>query len=98
MSNKKSKNKEATQEVIVAWSEEAWEDYLYWQKEDFSKVEKINALLDECMRDPFGGTGKPEPLKGNLADFWWRRIDREHRLVYMMIDGVVHIAPCRFHY
>ncbi|MGV7208460.1 Txe/YoeB family addiction module toxin [Oxalobacteraceae bacterium A2-2] len=98
MSRKKAENKAAAKHVVLAWSDIAWDDYLHWQKEDLDKAEKINALLEECMRTPFKGTGKPEPLKGNLTGYWSRRIDREHRLVYLVEDGVVYVAQCRHHY
>ena len=84
---------------IVFWPT-AWEDYLYWQAEDAKMLDRLNALLKECMRDPFRGTGKPEPLGGNLSGWWSRRITREHRLVYRVTgDGeakVLEIAQCRY--
>ncbi|MEJ7926769.1 Txe/YoeB family addiction module toxin [Sphingobium sp. AN641] len=80
----------------------AWDDYLYWQAEDEKTLARLNALLKECMRDPFRGTGKPEPLGGNLAGWWSRRITREHRLVYRVGgkgDGqTLEVAQCRYHY
>lgn len=75
-----------------------WEDYLYWQTADRAMLRKVNALLEECLRHPFEGTGKPEPLKGDLAGFRSRRIDREHRLVYRAGAGTLEIAQCRHHY
>ena len=86
----------------LIWSTKAWDDYLHWQATDADVLEKINALIKECMRTPFAGTGKPEPLKGELKGFWSRRITREHRLVYR-VDGTgvgqaLQIAACRYHY
>lgn len=79
----------------------AWEDYLSWQG-DAKVLDRLNGLLRECMRHPFEGTGKPEPLRGNLKGWWSRRIDREHRLVYRLTgtgDGqALEIAQCRYHY
>jgi toxin YoeB len=98
MKNKKAGNKEQAKTAAVSWTAHAWEDYLHWQKEDQSMLEKINYLIDECLRDPFTGTGKPEPLRGNLTGFWSRRIDREHRLVYLPEDKGIYVVACRFHY
>lgn len=64
------------------WFEEAWEDYLYWQSQDKKTLKRINALLKDTERNPFEGIGKPEPLKGELSDFWSRRIDESNRFVY----------------
>ena len=79
------------------WSDEAWEDYLYWQQ-DKKTLKRINALLKEIERDAFGGIGKPEPLKGELSGFWSRRIDATNRLVYRIREGRLEIASCRGHY
>jgi len=99
MKNQKAKNKQtAKSNIKYAWSDDAWDDYLYWQKEDFKKVEEINSLLEECSRNPFKGTGKPEPLKGSLTGYWSRRIDKEHRLVYLPEDGLIYVIICRNHY
>lgn len=83
---------------IISFHNSAWEDYLYWQKNDKQVLKKINALLKEVLRDPFHGIGKPEPLVGNLTGFWSRRINREHRLVYKVLDNQIVVAKCRFHY
>jgi toxin YoeB len=77
---------------------DAWEDYLYWQKNDKSILKKTNALIKESMRTPFEGTGKPEALKENLAGLWSRRINLEHRLVYKVEDEAIFILQCRYHY
>jgi toxin YoeB len=86
----------------TAFTDNAWEDYLYWQANDADTLEKINHLIKEIKREPFKVTGKPEPLKGNLAGYWSRRITGEHRLVYR-ISGikptqVLTIIQVRFHY
>jgi toxin YoeB len=75
-----------------------WEDYLYWQTADKAMLRKVNALIRECLRHPFEGTGKPEQLKSDLAGFWSRRIDREHRLVYRVTETAIEVAQCRHHY
>lgn len=83
----------------ITWAESAWEDYLYWQQHDRSKLKRINKLIKDITRDdPFDGIGEPEPLKFNLSGYWSRRIDREHRLVYKVIDDSLLIAQCRYHY
>ena len=78
--------------------DESWEDYLYWQKTDKSKLKKINELIKDIARNPFDGLGKPEALKHKYAGFWSRRIDHEHRLIYRVVEDEIQIAKCRFHY
>jgi toxin YoeB len=82
----------------LIFSEQAWEDYLYWEAHDRKLLERINGLIKECTRTPFEGTGKPEPLRGPLAGWWSRRINLEHRLVYRPTEGGLLIAQCRYHY
>ena len=82
----------------IQWDLDAWEDYLYWQTEDKKILKRINQLVKEISRSPFEGMGKPEPLKGNLAGFWSRRIDEEHRLVYAAEDNTILIFAYRGHY
>lgn len=83
---------------MLAWHNDAWEDYLRWQKLDRKKFNKINLLIKEVTRNPYEGTAKPEPLKGNLEGWWSRRIDQEHRLVYRVRDDSIEILQCRGHY
>jgi toxin YoeB len=83
---------------VISFHALAWEDYLYWQRADRTKVKRINALIRDILRDPFAGLGKPEPLKHALAGFWSRRIDDEHRLVYKWERGHVTIVQLRYHY
>jgi toxin YoeB len=82
----------------LVFSQQAWEDYLYWQGQDKKLLQRINAIIKECARTPFEGIGKPEPLRCDLRGWWSRRIDREHRLVYRVEDEALHIAQCRYHY
>ena len=86
----------------LTFSSRAWDEYLYWQSEDAKVLDRVNALLKECMRDPFRGTGKPEPLAKNLTGWWSRRINREHRLVYRVAGKgeaqALEVAQCRYHY
>jgi toxin YoeB len=76
----------------------AWDDYVYWQGQDRKTLRRINALIQDTMRSPFAGIGKPEPLRENLSGFWSRRIDDTHRLVYMVEKGALAIVACRYHY
>ena len=82
----------------LIFAPQAWEDYQYWLKTDRAMLRKINGLIREITRTPFEGTGKPEPLKGDLSGWWSRRINREHRLVYRVTGGAVQIAQVRYHY
>lgn len=82
----------------IKFSDQAWDDYLYWQANDRATIIRINTLLKEIQRSPFEGIGKPESLKHNLSGFWSRRIDEEHRLIYSVQDDTLLIAQCRYHY
>lgn len=86
----------------TAFTDHGWDDYLFWQANDIDTLQKINDLIKEIKREPFKGTGKPEPLKGNLAGYWSRRISGEHRLVYRISgtkpNQVLTIIQARFHY
>ena len=82
----------------LIFSENAWEDYLYWQKTDKKVLNRINKLIKETKREPFEGVGKPESLKHNLAGYWSRRINEEHRMVYKVTDDALLIAQLRYHY
>lgn len=82
----------------ITFSKNSWEDYLSWQKEDKKILKRINQLIKDIQRAPYQGIGNPEPLKFDLAGFWSRRIDREHRLVYKFIDQEILIYSCRYHY
>ncbi|HWZ03194.1 MAG TPA: Txe/YoeB family addiction module toxin [Mucilaginibacter sp.] len=82
----------------IVFLDQAWEDYLYWQNTDKAMVKKVNLLVKEIERIPFDGSGKPEPLKHNLAGWWSRRITLEHRLVYKIDKDSIVILQCRYHY
>ena len=85
--------------AILAWTPEAWEDYRYWQTQDRKTLTRINALIEDILRDdPFAGLGKPEPLKHILAGAWSRRIDDTNRLVYVVNEQYVTILQARYHY
>jgi toxin YoeB len=88
--------------VRIVFDRDAWRDYVAWQAEDEKVLERINILIEECLRDPFRGIGKPEPLRQNLAGWWSRRITGEHRLVYR-VKGTgegqaLEVLSCRYHY
>ncbi len=82
----------------LAWTDAAWDDYLYWQEQDKKTLKRINKLLAETKRSPFEGIGKPEALKENLSGFWSRRIDESHRLVYAVEELRITVISCRYHY
>ena len=82
----------------LIFSEQAWEDYLYWQRTDRKVLEKVNTLIREIQREPFSGIGKPEPLKHAFAGYWSRRLNDEHRIVYRVRDDSMLIAQLRYHY
>lgn len=75
-----------------------WEDFVYWLAADIKTARRITRLIGEIQRDPFGGIGKPEPLRGDLSGYWSRRIDDEHRLVYRADGDGVKILTARYHY
>ena len=88
--------------MTLVFASQAWEDYLHWQASDPNVLERVNLLIRECMRSPFKGLGKPEPLRGDLQGWWSRRITLEDRLVYR-VSGKgpaqqLEIAQCRLHY
>jgi len=85
-------------QLELVWQSKAWDDYLYWQQTDKKILSRINDLIKDCLRTPFKGIGKPEPLKGNFAGNWSRRINDEHRLIYCIKDNRLHILQCRYHY
>jgi len=84
--------------MMLSWVKQAWEDYLYWQTTDKKQLKRINTLITDIQRHPFTGLGDPEPLKHQWSDYWSRRIDKEHRLVYKATDTEIIIAQCRYHY
>ena len=82
----------------LIFSENAWEDYLYWQKTDNQILQRINRLIKDSQRDPFSGIGQPEPLKHALAGYWSRRINQEHRYIYKPLKEAILIVQLRYHY
>ncbi len=82
----------------IRFTPAAWDDYTYWQGQDKKTLKRINALIEAVTREPFTGIGKPEPLLGNLAGYWSRRIDDMHRLVYTVEDADLDVIACRGHY
>lgn len=82
----------------LTFSDHAWDDYLWWQREDRAVLKRINRLIEDAMRDPYAGVGKAEPLKFTLAGAWSRRITGEHRMVYVPRPHGIDIAALRYHY
>jgi toxin YoeB len=86
--------------MIVGFSTQGWEDYQYWQHKDKHILKRINLLIKDIKRDSLAkdGLGKPEKLKENFTGYCSRRITSEHRMVYKIIEDLIIIAQCRFHY
>lgn len=82
----------------LLWTEDAWEDYCRWQKEDKKTIKRINSLIKDIQRNPVDGIGKPEPLKENLSGLWSRRIDDVNRIVYRITDDAIEILAVKNHY
>ena len=82
----------------ILWEDRAWDDYLYWQKQDKRTLKKLNELIKDIKRNTFEGIGKPEPLKDSLSGFWSRRIDDTNRIVYYEQSGIIYIVSCKGHY
>ena len=82
----------------ISWTTSAWSDYLYWQSQDKKTLNRINLLIENMIRTPFDGIGKPERLKDNLSGFLSRRIDDTNRIVYAVDGNQITIIPCRYHY
>jgi len=84
--------------VRLCFTPHGWEDYTHWQRTDRATLKRVNRLLDDALRDPFAGIGKPEPLRHALAGCWSRRIDDEHRLVYQVDGEDLVVLQARYHY
>ena len=82
----------------LVFTPHGWEDYLHWQTADRAMLKRINRLIEDVIRDPFAGIGKPEPLQHALAGAWSRRIDEVHRLVYLVDTDDIVILQARYHY
>lgn len=82
----------------LAWTQEAWDDYVFWQTQDRTTLRRINSLIADALRTPFAGIGKPEALRENLSGLWSRRIDQTNRLVYAVDAEQITIISCRYHY
>jgi len=82
----------------IRFSEQAWDEYLYWQQNDRAMIRRVNQLIREIRREPFSGVGQPEALRFQWSGYWSRRLDQEHRLVYRIVEGELEIAQGRYHY
>ena len=83
---------------LLAWTDEAWSDYVYWQGQDRKTLKRINKLITNTLRTPCEGIGKPEALKENLSGFSSRRIDDTHRIVYAVTESHITLISCRYRY
>ena len=79
----------------ILFEEQGWQDYTFWLETNHKIVRKINGIIKDITREPFSGIGKPEPLKHQLAGYWSRRIDAQHRLVYEINGDIITIIQCR---
>ncbi|MDO4218670.1 MAG: Txe/YoeB family addiction module toxin [Synergistaceae bacterium] len=84
--------------MIKSWSDDAWDDYLYWQTQDKKTLRRINALIKDIERSGYDGIGKPEQLSENLSGYWSRRIDDCNRIVYKIDGETIKIVQCGSHY
>ncbi|MEA2050052.1 MAG: Txe/YoeB family addiction module toxin [Campylobacterota bacterium] len=84
--------------MIISFVQRSWDEYNNWQKDDKKVFNKIQRLIKDTLRDPFGGIGKPEPLKNNLKGYWSKRITDEHRLIYKVEENQLIIISCKYHY
>lgn len=82
----------------LVWDSKAWQDYLYWQGQNKKTLKRINKLIQNTLKTPFEGIGKPELLKESLSGYWSRRIDETNRLVYRVTNDYIKIISCRYHY
>jgi toxin YoeB len=84
--------------VRLVFTPRGWKDYVWWQRNDHPTLMRINRLVDDALRDPTAGIGKPEPLRHVLAGRWPRRINEEHRLVYLVDGEDLVVLQARYHY
>ena len=84
--------------MSLLWTDDAWDDYVYWQSQDKKCLKRVNQIIRDIQRSPYEGIGKPEPFKGSLSGWWSRRIDEKNRVVYRQKGDSTEIAQCRGHY
>jgi len=86
--------------MILGFATKGWEDYLYWQQNDKKILKRVNLIIKDIQRDPYStdGLGKPEMLKENFTGYYSRRVTAEHRIVYKIVNDLIIIAQCRYHY
>jgi len=82
----------------LTFTPSGWDDYQWFVQHDRKLLKRVNQLIQDALRTPFEGIGKPEPLKGDLSGYWSRRINDEHRLVYAVKKDALVIIACRYHY
>jgi toxin YoeB len=74
------------------------EDLRFWIRTERMNALRVLDLVDAILRDPFGGIGKPEPLKHLGSGVWSRRLTQEHRVVYVVVNDRIDFLQCRYHY
>lgn len=84
--------------MLKLWTDDAWDDYLWWQSQDRKQLRRVNQIIRDIERDPFNGVGKPEPLRHEYSGLWSRRIDQSNRIVYEVRDDTLFLYSCRDHY
>ncbi|OYW17497.1 MAG: toxin YoeB [Planctomycetales bacterium 12-60-4] len=82
----------------LTFTPSGWDDYCWFQQHNRKLLQRLNVLIQETLRSPFSGMGKPEPLRGDLAGYWSRRVNDEHRLVYCVKNDTLIVIACRYHY
>lgn len=82
----------------IAFHAQGWDEFTGWSRENAKVFERLTRLISETAKDPFGGIGKPEPLKHHLKGYWSRRITDEHRLVYKVTADAIIVVSCKYHY
>lgn len=82
----------------IDFTEMAWDEYISWQSEDKKTLKRINQLLQDIMKNGHHGIGKPERLKGDLSEYWSRRIDDKNRIVYRVVGETIEVVQCKTHY
>ncbi|AFL68854.1 Txe/YoeB family addiction module toxin [Sulfurospirillum barnesii] len=82
----------------IVFTQIAWDEYLSWQSEDKKTLKRINQLLSDIMRNGNSGIGKPERLRGDLSEYWSRRIDEKNRIVYRIVEESIEVVQCKTHY
>ena len=84
--------------LTLGFSNQGWDDYQHWIAKDRSTLKRVNLVIQDALRNPESGIGKPERLKYLDGAPWSRRITQEHRLLYSFDDRLLVVWQCRYHY